>query len=230
MNVDTAQIDHIVREVMRRLSVMDRDDSRDTPASRAAASAERLSLPPQTLLVTERVVTMASLSGRLAGVKRVQVSPAAIVTPLVADALREQGIGLERQPARAGNATPISSTSIELVADAVETRRVATLLDEIAGASWKPARAGDVCSAIAGGESNRRVIVLTADWASVVCRANRRGQVRAAVANCVATVNQACQQLDANVLVIDSTRLTDTQLHDVVRQYVQYLQQAPASS
>jgi hypothetical protein len=237
MNVDTDQVDRIVRDVMQRLLSMD-----SVAPSHGIAARRRAPTPPavppqanadevaaaQTLFLTDRVVTMASLADRMVGVQRVEVVSGAIVTPLVADTLREQGIRLEWRSANVLDGAALVDPSIVLIADAVQTQRVATLLDQFAG-RWQSRSAGDdALSQIARAGANRRTIVLTPEWASIVCGANRYQHLRAAAANSVSTVHQACQQADINVLVIDSTQLTDAQLHDLVRQYLDQVRRAAA--
>ena len=57
--------------------------------------------PDSELTVAARVVTMAELSGRLDGLRRLVVLPDAVVTPAVRDELRRRGVALVRSaPAR----------------------------------------------------------------------------------------------------------------------------------
>ena len=73
-------IEYIVREVIRRLT---------------AAAAEPSRSDGDTVKLTERLVTMATLDGRLANVKRLIVVKKAVVTPLVKDELKKRKIALE---------------------------------------------------------------------------------------------------------------------------------------
>jgi len=76
-NID---IEYIIREVIRRLTAMANETSRDDGG---------------TVKLTERLVTMATLDGRLANMKRLIVVKKAVVTPLVKDELRNRKISLE---------------------------------------------------------------------------------------------------------------------------------------
>ena len=76
-------IEYIIREVVRRLLAMGNEPSRDDSV---------------TVKLTERLVTMATLDGRLANTKRLIVAKRAIVTPLVKDELRSRKITLEYEP------------------------------------------------------------------------------------------------------------------------------------
>ena len=73
-------IEYIIREVIRRLTTMANEPSRDDGG---------------TVKLTERLVTMATLEGRLANARRLIVAKKAVVTPLVKDELRKRKISLE---------------------------------------------------------------------------------------------------------------------------------------
>ena len=76
----------VVREVIRRL----KDQGMCVQADVQDAADDDLRLP-------ERLITRATLQGRLAGVRRIIVEPRAIVTPAVRDELRDQAIELVRR-------------------------------------------------------------------------------------------------------------------------------------
>ena len=73
-------VEYIIGEVIRRLTAMANDPARDDGG---------------TVKLTERLVTMATLDGRLANMKRLIVAKKALVTPLVKDELRNRKITLE---------------------------------------------------------------------------------------------------------------------------------------
>ena len=73
-------VEYIIREVIRRLTAMANDTARTDG---------------DTVKLTERLVTMSTLDGRLANVKRLIVGKKALVTPLVKDELRNRKITLE---------------------------------------------------------------------------------------------------------------------------------------
>lgn len=76
-------IEYIIREVIRRLLAMGNEPSRNDDG---------------TVKLTERLVTMDTLHGRLANMKRLIVAKKAIVTPLVKDELKKRKITLEYEP------------------------------------------------------------------------------------------------------------------------------------
>jgi hypothetical protein len=73
-------VETIIREVIRRLVAMGNELSQDDNG---------------TVKLTERLVTMATLDGRLTNAKRLIVPKRAVVTPLVKDELRNRKISLE---------------------------------------------------------------------------------------------------------------------------------------
>ena len=87
MNLSPEQLEWIVSEVVRRLL--------------AAQSAAGQSLVVATsatteLVLTDKLVTLRTLDGRLTGVKKVVVPQRAIVTHAVRDELNQRGITLQR--------------------------------------------------------------------------------------------------------------------------------------
>src|SRR4051812_22339888 len=79
-----AEIERVVRAVLDRLNA-------GTPGP---APSSPQPAPGHTLTVSDRVVTLATLSGRLEGVVQLVVPARAIVTPAVRDRLRELKIGM----------------------------------------------------------------------------------------------------------------------------------------
>ena len=82
MKLSQAQLEWIVREVVRRLQSANKNAASDAVASRLALS--------------ERLVTMETLRNKLEGVQQVDTVPGAVVTPAVVDFLREKQITLVR--------------------------------------------------------------------------------------------------------------------------------------
>jgi microcompartment protein CcmK/EutM len=81
MTYSEQDVERIVLEVIRRLGLV------GSPS--ATATNE--------LAVSERVVTMRSIEGKLAGINRLIVSGRAVVTPAVKDELRQRNIELVRR-------------------------------------------------------------------------------------------------------------------------------------
>jgi hypothetical protein len=84
MTFTEQQVEWIVEEVIRRLGLL-------------GNGVNKQSAPTGDLELKDRVVTMRSLDGQLSGVKRVVVSPRAVVTPAVLDELKQRDIALVRK-------------------------------------------------------------------------------------------------------------------------------------
>ena len=85
MTFTQADVERIVAEVIRRL--------------RGMASSPVGDAPPAVghdLILTERVITLRTLEGRLGGVQRLLVPAKAVVTPAVKDELKQHKIELVR--------------------------------------------------------------------------------------------------------------------------------------
>lgn len=82
MQYDPEFVEFIVREVIRRLT--------------GGTGAASVATPARELAVQERLVTLATLHGKLDGVRRVSVGRRAIVTPAVRDELSRRQIELQR--------------------------------------------------------------------------------------------------------------------------------------
>lgn len=85
-NWDTQLIDHVVREVIRRL--MDRG---------VAVAEESESASDKEIVMKDKVITLATLEGRLGGIRRVVVGRRAVVTPAVRDELNDRRVELLRR-------------------------------------------------------------------------------------------------------------------------------------
>lgn len=84
-NFDSELIERVVHEVVQRLTKHGVDV---TPAAADTGGPE--------LRLSEQVVALGTLEGRLDGVARVIVPPRAVVTPAAKDELRDKGIELVR--------------------------------------------------------------------------------------------------------------------------------------
>lgn len=90
---DVDLIEFIVREVIRRLTA----GGHQVVSGRSSDAAHGTNAPLQRdLRLSERLVTLATLDGRLAGVSRVIVPIRAVVTPAVRDELKRKNIRLEK--------------------------------------------------------------------------------------------------------------------------------------
>ena len=209
------EIDRIVREVLRRLRVL-QPQSNTPEAGKASANGAVLQLPG-------RIISLAQLSGRLNGVRQVQAAKGAIVTPAARDLLRQQKITLTES-----NSTQKPSAARRLVAGMAETNfdptgLIQAMNDEQIEAEHL-ARTGLVSIA---GELAERVardgalaLLLTEQPAAALCLANRRTAVRAAQAGCVRSLRDAVGEIGVNFLVVNPRGKSTFELRRIVSAYV----------
>lgn len=93
MELSTQDIERIVSEVVRRLrqagvDVQSKDDGPSVSTAEAAGGT--------TCTLSEHVISMDSIQGRLENVQQLVVGARAVVTPAVVDTLRERKITLQR--------------------------------------------------------------------------------------------------------------------------------------
>ena len=97
MTLTEEQIDWIVAEVIRRLSLAVKQAANDVVVARAANHGSVESPSNADLKLTERVITLRTIEKQLAGVKRLVVQTKSVVTPAVKDELRARKIELVYQ-------------------------------------------------------------------------------------------------------------------------------------
>jgi hypothetical protein len=90
MTFTPEQVERIVLEVIRRLDLLNLSPQREQ------AVVER-SITTLELKLTDKVVTLRSVEGRLAGIERLVVAAKAVVTPAVKDELNKHKVQLVRQ-------------------------------------------------------------------------------------------------------------------------------------
>lgn len=232
-------IDRIVREVLRRLQEQlpgagaagpekQAPDGANPHGSVPPATAAPAPCPPtdrRTLAVGERVVTLATLAGRLDGVQRVRVSPGSLVTPAVRDELRKRQIELVRGAASAPATVPTDVPFV--VGVAAVSQDAGALVSNVCGelGADRCVPSGgliDVVQALARAvvDQRQRAVLLTSQPVAAVCLANRRRGVRAAWGCHAAAVSQAVQTLGANLLVLDPAAHGVHELRRMVQQFV----------
>ena len=81
MRITDEEIERIVREVIRRLT----------------SAGVQVDTVNSTLKIEGRLVTLATIEGRLEGIQKLVVMPKAVVTPSVRDELRDKKVELVRQ-------------------------------------------------------------------------------------------------------------------------------------
>lgn len=207
-------IDRVVREViaeLKRAPAAEETSSSGTAA--AVASVEQvkgpLSMPPgkSELVISTRLVTMAEIDGRMAGICRVTVNPRAVVTPSARDALRRRNIALSRALPTAG----ATAKPLKLIVVAARTKMDPKLL-----ASTLQSEGIDVqrhttdcllaaMDRLAGelAKSDALGLLLTPHTAAALCLANRLSGVRAVLGSDTGNVDADASAVGANLLVAD---------------------------
>lgn len=208
LNID---VDYIVQEVVRRLTDARVGEVKIVDGAERPDSAE--TVDKGQLALSERVITLEVLRGRLNGVRAVIVPDRAIVTPAVVDELKSQKIELRR----AGGQNKACNAELMLLLDAA--------LDIDHGVSQSLSKRGVKVTrqTLSLAELARRIpslmrhripiVVGSPHPAAVVCAANRHAGVRAMAAfgmGCVATMDG----LGANVVVIDLPKWNSEKLSD----------------
>ncbi len=234
MSRDVLSIEQIVAEVVRRLKQL-----ADAPAPAAQLSAASLpqhrSVPdvpppatppaspkrPEDLSLDARVITTATVHGRLDGVRRVLVQPRAVITPSVKDELRKRRIRLEVEassdcPARCANLTVASCLRSP---DAVRAAATLPLPQGCVEQRCEDLQPAVECAVEAVRNARHVALVLTEQTLAAVCLLNRNAHVRAAQARTPDDVRQAVRAIGANVLAVDPRQLTTNQWQVIVQKF-----------
>ena len=212
---DSKKIEWVVAEVLRRLGTQP-----DAPVEPGAVSPVGGSVEAdcRSLVVETRLVTLATLDGQLAKVRHLVVPNRAVVTPAVKDELRDRDISLEyrcKKDVTNGRRRLV----VGLCVSSPPAVRAAVKLVESAAAD--PLQSSDLNEAIramAGCLADPKcvgAVITDQPWAAV-CQANRSSHVRAAHARNRKDGEDAIQEVDANLLIVDPRGLTGTQWREIV--------------
>jgi len=209
MNHEAVYIDRIVREVLRRMELAVPDD-----AARRATGHANVNTSGE-LKLDCRVISLAALEGRLAGVRRVIVAPGAVITPAVKDLLREQQIGLQVGACSANGRERDSGFAPLAVATPWPARACGPLLRGLASAgielqTLKGSDLASACRQLASAVHRRRALglILTRQVPLAGCLANRNPAIRAAGAASLDEMLAAREMLGCNVLVLNPHRVS----------------------
>jgi hypothetical protein len=211
----TIDIELVVREVLRALGASAAPPSPPVPlpsgtdrtlVERGGPDAGSARTEGQ-LVVSERVVTLAQLDGRLSGVKQVVVPPQAIVTPAVHDELARRNVTLtfaSDQPASPADALRLVVVAMGTKFD--PARLVAALKKSpllVVPHTLDCVMASCDLLAHQIGQAKTLGLLLTRYTPAALCLANRLAGVRAVTAADAATVRRVAKQVGANLLVVD---------------------------
>ncbi len=175
------------------------------------------------LVVEQRVVTLSQLDGKLQGIRRLIVPANAVVTPSVRDLLRQKQVRLEQQ-VQGATARSAGCGLLAIEHDTAGTAR--RLADSLSTTAWP----WETCDTTDGlirrmqqATPARPVLGLavTPAWARLVCEANRAMNLQAVAVVDQEGLQQACDQLEVNLLVLDPTRHTEAEILALGHSYLQ---------
>lgn len=226
MAANNSHVDDIVRRVVNRLEEIARGGNREQGSPGRTARKDRSEVSPDGLVLTDRVVSLVTLEGRLENISKIVVTPAAVVTPSVRDELRARKIAIE--VAAPDDPVAVRSTGVNLVVGVVDMKYdPAQLLDSLRGHACQVAQLAGVqlTSVIAemGGavaDLNQLGLLLTCSPAAAVCHLNRDDTVRAAWGIDGESTAEAVASIDCNVLVIDPGRHSLFELTSMARIFI----------
>lgn len=181
------EIERIVQEVMQRLAAV-------------AGNAT------DTLVVQERLVTLATVENRLQGIRRLQVDRQAVVTPAVMDELKSHRIELSRRAEQTvGRPRPMlfmaTTTSTSTSSSAPWPSDLPCAVSEVTGNTLEEIVDNmriQLESSISLGA------IVTGAPEQAVCLANRYPPLRAFHGLSVANVERAVATLAANMIVLEA--------------------------
>ena len=207
MSTISSDIDRIVAEVVRRLQSL---TVRDSTIGVDSVVNTEASKPATDLVLNDRLVTLAQIEGRLAGIKRLIVVANAVVTPALVDEIRGRKITLERSGITKVNLKSAGTPIRNLVVPVVRIEVLATREDlirmaignEIAiyeASNWMGARNLLLRLTL---QHSRPVIVVTDKPFLATSECNRYERLRAAYVSDANWLSQAESELTPNVIVI----------------------------
>ena len=233
MSDPAVDIERVVRDVLAELSVAggngaQRPATAQPERNGAGASAEPPVAEPSApsageLVVDSRVVTMTEITGRLDSIRRLVVSPNAIVTPAVRDELLRRGIALACVDS--SNGRPLSTVRLALITSGTDfdpTALAAGLTRE--GFRVEPSAVDCLISATdqLASETARPDtlgVLLTRHTAAGLCLANRLAGVRAVTGVDAPAMAAAAGAVGATLLVVDPQAGTFFQLKQMVTEF-----------
>jgi hypothetical protein len=227
-DIQAQEIEQIVRRVLGQLLAEAGGSSvSDTPTGR-----------PGELVVSDRLVSLASLPKDLSGVQRLSVDPRAVVTPAARDRLRQANITLIREHSRPASANAVAPSASTL---SLSSPSVPPIL--VAGqAVWYRALSRSLCprqtrllpaavddasalrSAASGLREGYRAAVVVAAAPHALCwQAARDEKLRPAVVGDWSQWPEIVAQVPANLLLLSSQRWNAASTANLIRHFTKHL-------
>lgn len=217
MNHHGIDLEAIVREVLQRLYATNNDSVPRVPADAGGSQ-------PGELTLSNRVISLAELKGKLASVRYLRVPAGAIVTPAAHDELRQHGIEIRFQPSTSHLATPanlVMATSLTDYCPATlvhALRRDGIAIEQVARTGMTQVVESLADQTTRGG---RLATLLTDESAPALCLANRRPGVRAVLASDPKSTDKAVQGVGANLLIVEPRTQSLASLRRTLAKFVQ---------
>lgn len=221
MAESSIDVERVVREVMARLGpglaegarAGQSEAGRRAPRPTASSGGPRPSGPPSAkaaggqLAVAGPVVTMAELSGRLDGVRRLVVRPQAVITPSVRDELNRRNVTLVRDAGAPAPSSDGCRVVMMVLGSRFDPRPLTRALEnegvriETRPADCLVAATDQLAEEVA--KPNTLGVVVSTYPAVALCLANRQRGVRAVLGIDAGGVAGDAASVGANVLVVD---------------------------
>lgn len=209
MNVDTAIIDDIVKQVMEQLNSTKPAGSSSAPKIEAVAKPVVVDASDK-LVITERVITAALLTEKLRNdTKTVVVSPKAVLTPTALELIKQRHLRYVREDVSAAgkSASTAKWRLIRSTTDKDVERCAGEVIAKSTGASTQLAGCSEDCLRQSASLLSRAevdgVIALVRDPWSLACRANRQSKIRAVVLTHAGMLPEMRSQLGPNLLCVN---------------------------
>ncbi len=217
------EIERIVRSVLAQLasgSAVTTRGNVPSAAAKAPSEPQAATVATRELVLTNKVISVAELAGRLTGIARVTVPRGAVFTPAARDELKKYKVAIasavgpaKSQAARTILLSVVDST-LEPTALAARLEQTGMATERVAQTGW-PSAVDALCAGVE--KSQRWGLLLCEQEAAAVCLANRVPGIRAALGYSVQAVQAARTALAPNVLVINPRGKSVFELLQLVR-------------
>ena len=253
LNLD---IDRVVREVLDALAALNvPTPEREAPVpDTSSVSISTPSHTPDILRLTERVVSLDSIRGRLEGIEQIAVRRGAVVTPSVRDELHKHSVKLvvdetnsdiaatpseapvntndnTAQQTSDGDNENADPTKPGVLIATMDANRDATIVAEPLRRVGCSSTTTDFDCLLEATDrladaihEGRTGLLLTRHVAAGVCLANRMEGVRAVAPCDIDALEKAARSVGANLLIIDPVRIS---VHALQRMSVQFCTETP---
>jgi hypothetical protein len=200
MSID---IERVVQEVLRELRLQ------AAPAASEPAPPIAPAVPDGQLTLDDRLVTLSVLEGRMAGLRKLVVSPQSVITPAVRDELARRNVQLLVAPRGGAPTAAKAALRLVLVTHGRRYEPTALLAALAKGPTTVEHHAKDCIMASSDllaaevAKPDTLGAVLTRHTAAGLCVANRLAGVRAVLGLDPAQAAVVAKAVGANVLIAD---------------------------